>query len=97
MEELGQTFEIKFFAPLSAGGCQRGNLAARVAGSHSRAQRYASRKPYFALTLRMLGASLIHRCASKPLFAGKYDLQLLCMPDSWVGCDKAVPIRLKVS
>jgi translocation protein SEC63 len=27
---------------------------------------------------------------------GKYDLQLLCMPDSWVGCDKAVPIRLKV-
>lgn len=45
LEELGQTFEIKFFAPLSA---------------------------------------------------GKYDLQLLCMPDSWVGCDKAVPIRLKV-
>lgn len=28
--------------------------------------------------------------------AGKFDLQLLCMPDSWVGCDKSVPIRLKV-
>lgn len=28
--------------------------------------------------------------------AGKYDLQLLCMPDSWVGCDKVVPIKLKV-
>ena len=28
--------------------------------------------------------------------AGKYDVQLLCMPDSWVGCDKAVPIKLKV-
>lgn len=31
-----------------------------------------------------------------PLAAGKYDLQLLCMPDSWVGCDRAVPIKLKV-
>jgi translocation protein SEC63 len=32
--------------------------------------------------------------ASPP--AGKYDLQLLCMPDSWVGCDRSVPIKLKV-
>ncbi len=28
--------------------------------------------------------------------AGKYDMQLLCMPDSWVGCDRAVPIKLRV-
>jgi hypothetical protein len=33
-----------------------------------------------------------------PLFlaAGKYDLQLLCMPDAWVGCDRSVHIKLKV-
>lgn len=31
-----------------------------------------------------------------PLTAGKYDLQLLCMPDTWVGCDRAIPIKLKV-
>jgi hypothetical protein len=30
------------------------------------------------------------------IYAGKYDLQLLCMPDSWVGCDRAVPIKLRV-
>ncbi|PSC67052.1 dnaJ ERDJ2A [Micractinium conductrix] len=45
IEELGQTFELKFYAPLAP---------------------------------------------------AKYDLQLLCMPDSWVGCDRAVPIKLRV-
>ncbi|PSC67006.1 dnaJ ERDJ2A, partial [Micractinium conductrix] len=44
IEELGQTFELKFYAPLAP---------------------------------------------------AKYDLQLLCMPDSWVGCDRAVPIKLR--
>lgn len=31
-----------------------------------------------------------------PLTAGKYDLQLLCMPDAWLGCDRAISIKLKV-
>ncbi len=29
--------------------------------------------------------------------AGKYDLQLYCLPDCWLGCDKVVPIKIKVS
>ena len=35
-------------------------------------------------------------CPSLPPRAGKYDLQLVVMSDCYVGCDRTIPIKLKV-
>ncbi len=68
--ELGQSFEMQFYAPHAAG------------------------KPTNELPLCVPTPSITALCLAT--CAGKYDLQLLCMPDSWVGCDRAVPIKLRV-
>lgn len=96
LEELGQTFEMKFYAPLSAGGCAGLELAARgvlglaCLGLQQPCNRAA------CMPTDLLPTLLFPHLCGPPLPVGKYDLQLLCMPDSWVGCDRAVPIKLKV-
>lgn len=40
---------------------------------------------------------LIKVCFASFARAGKYELQLIVMSDSYVGCDKVVPIKFKVS
>lgn len=45
-------------------------------------------------SLEELGQCVEFRLAAPR--AGKYDLQLYCMPDCWVGCDRVCSIKLKV-
>lgn len=79
IEQLGQTFELKFYAPLTAGMPQTVPAVLLVCGVACQLQ----------VTFAIPGCLPCLR-------AGKYDLQLLGMPDAWLGCDRAIPIKLKV-
>lgn len=46
-------------------------------------------------SLEELGQSVEFRFPAPP--AGTYNLQLYCMPDCWVGCDRVCSIKLKAS
>lgn len=54
------------------------------------AQEYANGKGALAVAEQLVQLKFI------PYAAEKRDLVLLCLSDCWIGCDKSVPLRLKV-